>query len=68
MTQTNKKKGNYIIAQATYEPPRLPNWCTERENCTAYVHVHWCPEDPAAKKYAALPWYKKLFRFNPRNF
>lgn len=32
-----------------------------------YIHLSGCPEDFATKEYDALPWFKKLFAFNPRN-
>lgn len=57
-----------LLEKTQYKFGRSPNWCTENKGCTAIIHVHWCPEDSEVKEYDALPWYKKLFRFNPRSY
>lgn len=48
--------------------PLLPKLCTERKGCKAYVHVHWCEESEHVKEYRALPWWKKLFAYNPTKY
>ena len=35
---------------------------------TVYVHIAWCPESYECQEYDSLPWYKKLFTLNPRNY
>lgn len=32
------------------------------------VHLMGCEEDWFTKEYDALPWYRKMLRFNPRIF
>ena len=37
-------------------------------NCNALVHEAWCFASDQMKNYLALPWYKKLFKKNPRTY
>lgn len=34
-------------------------------NSDLYVHLSGCPETDEVKKYDALKWWQKIFKFNP---
>lgn len=31
-----------------------------------YIHLSGCPETEDVKEYNDMPWYKKIFYFNPK--
>jgi len=33
-----------------------------------YIHLLGCPEDFSTKEYDLLPWWKKIYKTNPRKF
>lgn len=36
------------------------------ETYKVYVHLMWCPQGYTVKEYDVLPWWKKIFKSNPR--
>ena len=43
--------------------------CKEQLNIErVYLHLLWCPQGYSVKEYDKLPWYKKLFRIDPRSY
>lgn len=39
-----------------------------RDDQPIFLHLMWCPEGYTVKEYDALPWYKRIFKTDPRSY